>query len=83
MCGNKVKLANLLFICLTSVFFEQDFIVGMMGTSLNPVTGEVPEEGVYVEQNNTTVAVPDVNDKVWKSSGSNAEYTISVIRPNF
>ena len=60
---DEVKLTNLLLICLTSLFFEQDFVAGMMRTSLNPVTGEVPEKGMYVEQI-TSVAVPDVNDNV-------------------
>lgn len=49
--------------------------------SLNPVTGEISEKGVYVEQKITSVAVPDVN--VWKSSDNNAVYTMSIIRPKF
>lgn len=61
---DKVKLINLLFIYLTSVFFEQDFIAGIMRMSLNLVTGEVPEKGMCVEQKINSVAVPDVNDNV-------------------
>jgi len=61
---DKVKLSNLPFICLTSVFFEQDFIAGMMRTSLTLVTAEVPEKDMCVEQKITSEAVPDVNDNV-------------------
>lgn len=61
---DKVKLINLLFIYLTSVFFEQDFIAGIMRMSLNLVTGEVPEKGMRVEQKINSVAVPDANDNV-------------------
>lgn len=61
---DKVKLINLLFIYLTSVFFEQDFIAGIMRMSLNLVTGEVPEKGMRVEQKINSVAVTDANDNV-------------------
>lgn len=59
------KLTILIFFCIISVPFEQDFVAAVPMKSLIPVTSKVlGKKNRYVEKKMTSVSVLDVNDNL-------------------